>query len=73
MRLTHELLLPHPGINRMDGLSHIRVYEQPGQLPVVITGALHDNPGTTILNAITMVACAIQGALFADGREFRLI
>lgn len=57
----------------MEGLCHVRVYEEPGRLPVVIAGGLMDNPGTTITNAIEMVAAAIQRSLFADGREFRLI
>jgi hypothetical protein len=46
MNLTRELLLPYQGLNSFDGLCHIRVYEQPGQLPVVIAGGLDDNPGT---------------------------
>jgi hypothetical protein len=73
MDLTRELLLTYQGLNGFDGLCHIRVYEQPGQLPVVIAGALDDNPGTSITNAIEMVAAAVQRSEFADGREFRLI
>ncbi len=73
MELTRELLLPYQGLNGFDGVCHVRVYEQPGQLPVVIVGALDDNPGTSITNAIEMVAAAVQRNEFADGREFRLI
>jgi hypothetical protein len=73
MELTRELLLPYQGLNAIDGLSHVRVYEQPGQLPVVIAGGLDDNPGTSITNAIEMVAAAVQRSEFSDGREFRLV
>lgn len=73
MDLTRELLLPYQGLNRYDGLAHIRIYEQAGQLPVVLAGALDDNPGTSITNAITMLAAAVQRSQFPDGREFRLI
>ena len=34
MDLTRELLLPYQGLNGFDGLCHIRVYEQPGRLPM---------------------------------------
>jgi hypothetical protein len=70
---TRELLLTYQGMNGFDGLCHVRVYEQPGQLPTVIAGALEDNPGTSITNAIEMVAAAVQRSQFQDGREFRLI
>lgn len=73
MRLTHELLLPYQGLNGFDGLCHIRVYEEPGKLPVAIAGGLTDSPGTTITNAIEMVAAAIQRSVFTDGREFFLV
>jgi hypothetical protein len=73
MKLTRELLLPYQGLHSIDGLCHVRVYEQPGELPVVIAGGLDDNPGTSITNAIEMVAAAVQRSEFADGREFRLV
>ncbi len=73
MHLTRELLLPYQGLNGFDGLCHVRVYEQPGQLPIVIAGGLDDNPGTSITNAIEMVAAAVQRSEFSDGREFRLV
>ncbi len=73
VKLTHELLLPYQGLNGFDGLCHVRVYQHPGQLPVVIAGGLTDNPGTSITNAIEMVAAAIQRTVFTDGREFRLV
>lgn len=73
MHLTRELLLPYQGLNDFDGLCHIRVYEQPGQLPVVIAGELDDNPGTSITNAIEMVAAAVQRSEFSNGREFQLV
>jgi len=79
MELTRELLLPYQGLEAFqgpetfDGLCHLRVYEQPGHLPFVIAGGLDDNPGTSITNAIEMVAAAVQRTQFADGREFGLI
>lgn len=73
MRLIHQSLLPYQGFHGTEGLCHIRAYEGPGRLPVVIAGALDDGPGTSITNAIEMVAAAIQARLFADGREFELI
>jgi len=73
MQLTQESLLPYQGFHGTQGLCHVRVYEQPGRLPVVIAGALDDAPGTSVTNAIEMVAAAIQTAFFADGREFELI
>jgi hypothetical protein len=73
MDLTRELLLPYQGIDGLDGLCHIRIYEQPGQPPLVLSGALEDNPGTPITNAITTLAAAIQHSQFPDGREFHLI
>jgi hypothetical protein len=73
MNLTRERLLTYQGLNDFDGLCHVRIYEQPGQLPIVIAGALDDNPGTSITNAISMVASAVQRSEFSDGREFRLI
>jgi hypothetical protein len=73
MRLAVESLLSYQGLQGMDGLVHVRVYEAPGQLPVVIAGQLDDNPGSRLGVAIEMVAVSIQVALFSDGREFRLI
>jgi hypothetical protein len=51
VKLTHELLLPYQGLNGFDGLCHVRIYEDPGQLPVTIAGGLTDNPGTSNTNA----------------------
>jgi len=73
MDLTRELLLPYQGLDVFDGLCHIRVYEQPGALPVVIAGGLDDNPGTAITLAIEIVAATVQRRELSDGREFRLI
>ena len=73
MQLTDESLLSYQGLNGMDGVAHVRLYEAPGQLPVVIAGQLDDNPGTRLGLAIEMVAASIQASLFRDGREFRLI
>ncbi len=73
MDKTRELLLRYQGKNGFDGVCHVRVYEQPGQLPTVIAGALEDNPGTSITNAIEMVAAAVQRSQFPEGREFKLI
>jgi hypothetical protein len=73
MDLTRELLLPYQGLDAFNGLCHIRVYEQPGQLPVVIAGGLDDNPGSSITNAIEVLAATVQRSLFSDGREFHLI
>jgi hypothetical protein len=73
MQLTHESLLPYQGFHGTQGLCHVRLYEQPGRLPVVIAGALDHAPGTSVTNAIEMVAAAIQTTFFADGREFELI
>lgn len=56
----------------MDGLAHVRVYEGPGQIPVVIAGQLDDNPGTHLTIGIEMAATSIHENLFPDGREFRL-
>jgi len=73
MQLTREGLLPYQGFHGTYGVCHVRVYDEPGRLPIVIAGALDDGPGTSITNAIEMVAAAIQAAIFADGREFELI
>jgi hypothetical protein len=73
MQLTHQALLPYQGFHGTQGLCHLRVYEQPGRLPVVIAGALDDNPATSITNAIEMVAAEIQASVLTDGREFELI
>jgi hypothetical protein len=73
VKLTRELLLPYQGLNGFDGLCHVRVYEDPGRLPVAIAGGLTDNPGTSITNAAEMVAAAIQRSIFTDGREFHLV
>lgn len=73
MQLTHEALLPYQGFHGTYGVCHVRVYEEPGRLPIVIAGALDDGPGTSITNAIEMVAAAIQAGIVADGREFELI
>jgi hypothetical protein len=73
MDLTRELLLPYQGLDAFNGLCHIRVYEQPGQLPVVIAGGLDDNPGTSVTLAIETVAATVQRSEFSDGREFHLI
>ncbi len=73
MQLTHQALLPYQGFHGTQGVCHIRVYEQPGRLPIVIAGALDDNPATSITNAIEMVAAQIQANVLSDGREFELI
>jgi hypothetical protein len=73
MELKHESLLPYQGFHGTQGICHVRVYEQPGRLPVVIAGALEDAPGTSTMNAIEMVAAAIQANVFSDGREFELV
>ena len=70
---THERLLPFQGLHDIDGLCHVRVYERPGRLPVVIAGELDDNPGTKISNGAAMVADAVQRELFPEGREFVLV
>ena len=69
MDLTRELLLPYQGLDVFDGLCRIRVYEQPGRLPVVIAGGLDDNPGTSLTLAIELV---IVFALFLP-RRFKII
>ncbi len=73
MQLTQEMLLPYQGFRGTYGVCHVRVYEEPGRLPIVIAGALDDGPGTSVTNAIEMVAAAIQTAIFPNGREFELI
>ena len=70
---TREQLLPFEGIHEIDGLCHVRTYEWPGRMPVVIVGELDDNPGTKVRKAIPAVARAIQRELFDDGREFVLV
>lgn len=69
MELTHDRLLTYQGLHGMDGLCHVRVYEQPGRLPVVIAGVLDDNPGTSVTNAVEMAAQAVKARFFADGRR----
>jgi hypothetical protein len=59
MELTTEALLSYQGLNGTYGVCHARVYEQPGQLPVVLAGAVEDSPGTSLNSAIEMVAAAI--------------
>ena len=73
MQLTHQSVLHYQGLHGTEGLCHVRVYEQPGRLPIAIVGALDDGPGTSTTNAIEMVAAAAQRACFADGCEFELI
>ena len=68
-----EQLLPFEGLHEIDGLCHVRTYERPGRMPVVIVGELDDNPGTKVRKAIPAVARAIQQELFDDGREFVLV
>jgi hypothetical protein len=68
-----EQLLPFDGLHGIDGLCHVRVYEHPGRLPVVIAGDLEDNPGTRLTNGIELVAHAVQQELLPDGREFQLV
>jgi hypothetical protein len=70
---ARDELLPFQGLHEIDGLCHVRTYERPGRLPVVIAGELDDNPGTKIRKAISSVARAIQDELFVDGREFVLV
>lgn len=60
MRLTAESLLSYQGLHEMDGLAHVRVYEGPGELPVVIVDQFDDNPGTMVTLGIEMVAASIQ-------------
>ena len=60
MRLTHESLIAYRGFHDINGLCHVRVFEAPGGLPVVIAGALDDRTGTSITNAIEMVAAAVN-------------
>ncbi len=73
MQLTHELLLPYEGFRGANGVCHVRVYEEAGRPPIVIAGVLDDGPGTSVTNAIEMVADAIQARFFPDGRKFELI
>lgn len=73
MQLTSQRLLPYQGLQDTQGVCHVRVYEQPGRLPVVIVGALDGGPGTSVTNAIEMIAGAIQAEFFADGREFQMV
>jgi hypothetical protein len=73
MKLTHESIIRHRGLNGIDGLCHIRVFKQDGRLPVVIAGELNDNPGSSVTGAIEMVAAAGAEGIFPDGREFELI
>jgi hypothetical protein len=73
VKLTHDTLLAYQGLNGVDGVCHVRAYEQPGRLPVVIAGALDDNPGTSLTNAVEMAAHAISSEIFRDGREFQLV
>ena len=72
MQLTRELLLAYPGLHRLDGLCHLRIYEDPDQLPVVIAGA--DGPvedrfreprWETIDDIEELVACTV--AVWAPG------
>lgn len=68
--VTGESLLSYKGPNGMDGLAHVRVYEAPGRLPVVIAGQLDDNPGIRLSLAIEMVAAAIQSSVLPTGVSF---
>jgi hypothetical protein len=73
MRLTHEQLLAYPGNWGVDGLCHIRLYEQDGRRPAVIAGQLDDNTGTAVSIAIERIAHEITRQILTDGREFELI
>jgi hypothetical protein len=73
MQLTHERLLANRGFYGFDGLCHLRIHQRAGELPVVIAAELDDNPGTSVTDAIEMVAYAITQEALPDGREFRLI
>jgi hypothetical protein len=73
MRLVAEGVLGYQGLHGINGLCHVRQYEQPGVMPVVIVGQLDDNPGTSITNEIEMVAASVERVLFPEGREFRMI
>jgi hypothetical protein len=73
MQLTNQSLLHYQGFHGTQGLCHIRIYEQPGRLPIAIAGALDDGPGTSTTNEIEMVAAATQSEFFTDGRELALV
>jgi hypothetical protein len=73
IRLAHESLICHQGFHGIDGLCHVRVFEQDGRLPVVIAGELDDNPGSSVTSAIEMVAAAVKEEVLPEGREFELI
>src|SRR5215207_3101066 len=53
--LVSDYIQPTPG----GGRCWIRIYEQSGELPVVLCTALPDNPGQSITNAAEQIACMV--------------
>lgn len=73
MRLTHDEVLQYgwpanPGTARC----HLRIFEAPGEMPVVIVGQFEDSPGPSVVNAIEYIAGLVSAKYFDDGREFVL-
>jgi hypothetical protein len=73
MKLTHDDVLAYglPAGSR-DARCHLRIFESPGEMPVVIIGQFEDNPGPSVVNAVEEIASLVAAKFFEDGREFML-
>ena len=65
-RLTGEELLVYPGLNGHLGACHPRVYQSDGERPVCIVGSFDERIGTSIQNAIEMIATIVAERIGAN-------
>jgi hypothetical protein len=73
MRLTYDGVLAYGWpAEPQAARCHLRIFEAPGDIPVVIVGQFEDSPGPTVVNAIENIASLVAAKFFEDGREFLL-
>ena len=56
MKKTLDQVLPFRDDLLREGKCRLRVWQEPGQVPVVLFTELEDNPGSSITNAIERIA-----------------
>ena len=56
MRMTLDQTFPYRGYYDCESRCRLRVWQEPGQVPVVLFTELDDNPGTSITNMIEYIA-----------------
>ena len=69
MNLTHDFVHEYQGYHNLPSRCRIRVYEQPGQVPVVIATELPDNPGTSVTNMAEQLCAEVIRAHFPERFE----